>query len=494
MAALEGHVGVVELLHSVDPSTLELCVPDTGQTPCHFAARWIKNKQSRTVPVLLWICRKQPRLLEVEDSRGNSSIKIVADNLFEGSHSDARKWLSDHSGTVLPSTVPITKKEVAKTPAPAVRDGDGAGSMRPWDQCDEKSDRNSKLTPSSGEVTNIPELDRKDADDHGQTDVVSQPAAEFYAIPGNQLSDRREYVNPHAHTNTSDLFFWKKEFMLVRDALGKVFGCEAADAMLRAWGVDENIPRYIPVDPDPTQGGNPVGYENIGRGKTAIDELIEVSRKGDIDGMESAFNQIPADCTWEHLPVYKCLALAGCRHDCDDVRHDLVKYAEGMILRNVWDPAMLLSASRAARIQGWSRSTRHILLALYLALFQKQAMSFMSKDDHHFWENSGLGDDAEPKLLSKNAVESKKKGVEEDWVSLKQSCSIQSASMDELMTLTGLQQVKLEAVAIVKKLLSDRKLKEQQRVVTTCNFAFMGNPGTGVFGIACSKSSVCTRN
>jgi hypothetical protein len=123
----------------------------------------------------------------------------------------------------------------------------------------------------------------------------------------------------------------------------------------------------------------------------------------------------------------------------------------------------------------------------------------LGKQDHHSQmamsgRDHGLGYDAEATLLVTNAVESTKKGVEEDWASLKQSSAIESASMDELMTLTGLQQVKLEAVAIVKKLLSDRKLKEQQRVVTTCNFAFMGSLGTGVFGSACSVSSVCTRN
>ena len=53
--------------------------------------------------------------------------------------------------------------------------------------------------------------------------------------------------------------------------------------------------------------------------------------------------------------------------------------------------------------------------------------------------------------------------------------------MDELMELTGLQQVKLEAIKTVQKLLLDQQFKKQERVVTTCSFAFMGNPGTGVY-------------
>jgi replication-associated recombination protein RarA len=75
-----------------------------------------------------------------------------------------------------------------------------------------------------------------------------------------------------------------------------------------------------------------------------------------------------------------------------------------------------------------------------------------------------------------------KQGVEDSWTSLKREFKIQSASMDELMELTGLQQVKLEAIKTVQKLLLDQQLKKQQRVVTTCmycSFAFMGNPGTG---------------
>lgn len=77
-----------------------------------------------------------------------------------------------------------------------------------------------------------------------------------------------------------------------------------------------------------------------------------------------------------------------------------------------------------------------------------------------------------------------KQGVEDSWTSLKREFKIQSASMDELMELTGLQQVKLEAIKTVQKLLLDQQLKKQQRVVTTCmycSFAFMGNPGTGVY-------------
>ena len=49
------------------------------------------------------------------------------------------------------------------------------------------------------------------------------------------------------------------------------------------------------------------------------------------------------------------------------------------------------------------------------------------------------------------------------------------------MKLTGLQQVKLEAMKTVQKLLLEQQFKKQQRVVTTCNFSFMGNPGTGLY-------------
>jgi len=272
-----------------------------------------------------------------------------------------------------------------------------------------------------------------------------------------------------------------------------VFGPDSSGAMLKAWGVDKTIPRLLPVNAHPTHNGKPLGFEEIGRGKKAVNDLLELSKKGLLDDMEDALNQIPDDCLWKHLPAYKCLALAGSPDDREEVRDLLVEYAKDMLASNDWDPAILFSASRAANIQGWSTSTRHILLALYLALFSEQAMAFMSHTDHLFWENSGISDDgsdAKETLLSKKAVESKKKSVLDEWTSLKQCFTIQSASMDELMKLTGLQQVKLEAVAIVKKLLSDQKFKKQQRVVTTCNFAFMGNPGTGVH-VDCVCGSVC---
>ena len=83
--------------------------------------------------------------------------------------------------------------------------------------------------------------------------------------------------------------------------------------------------------------------------------------------------------------------------------------------------------------------------------------------------------------MSEKAVESQKWGVEDEWSSLKQEFKIQSASKDELMKLTGLQQVKLEAMKTVQKLLLEQQFKKQQRVVTTCNFSFMGNPGTGLY-------------
>jgi hypothetical protein len=279
--------------------------------------------------------------------------------------------------------------------------------------------------------------------------------------------------------------FWRKEFKLIRSSLETVFGSEASGAMLKAWSVDETIPKLLAVDPDPTQGGKPVGHDKIGRGQMFIEELVKVSKEGNNNEMENALDQVPPNCTWVHLPVYRCLALACSRDDGEDVRESLLKYAKDMIESKQWDPAVLLSASRAAQVQGWSSSTRHILLALYQVLFPKQAMAFMSRDDHLFWEKiSGISDSesghAEPTLLSEKAVASKKQGVEDEWASLKREFKIQSASMDELMKLTGIQQVKLEAMKTVQKLLLDQQFKKQQRVVTTCNFAFMGNPGTGM--------------
>ena len=548
MAALEGHAAVLELLHKVDRAALDLPAPDTAQTPCHFAARWAKNRTSKTMPVLLWIWRNEPRLFEVKDKWGKSSIKMVADNLFAGSQSDARRWLSEQTGTAFslppPASISNAGAEEATPPSVAIPGGRTSGSGGPKDisQITGESPssttmkRNSKASetegtvpsfsetsrsldvereacdlrsmvdglgrqpegfsgdqfgtgsashsPWSAEVTTVSELDTSQNDAYArlETNVSSQRQTAAYSLPGSQVNTRREYINPHSHSDVSET--WKKEYTLIRSSLENVFGSAASVAMLTAWGVDETIPKLLAVDPDPTQGGKPAGYEKIGRAQKYIDKLIAVSKEGNDDDMEYAFSQIPPDCAWVHLPVYKCLALAGSRDDGEEVREVLISYAENMIESKLWDPAVLLSASRAAQVQGWPSSTRHILLALYQVLFPKQAMAFMSTGDHLFWENSGISDSengqAQSALLSEKAVESKKQGVEDQWSSLKREFRIQSESMDDLMNLTGLQQVKLEALKTVQKLLLDQQFKQQQRVVTTCNFAFMGNPGTGV--------------
>jgi hypothetical protein len=483
-AALEGHAHVVELLCKENRAVLELCTPDTGQTPCHFAARatrWTKHNKSKTMPVLLWISRHEPQLLDKLDKMGKSSIEILADNLFEGAQSNARQFLSEQTGRVLPS-FPPTRPSAHADAAPLRTVTSETEGEFPFEEPGLRAGW-TRDAHESGNGKDV--LHRAQSrDDSISPEVVTlQTEVSMYSLPGNQVHDRREYVAPHSHTDTLET--WRKEYKLIRSSLETVFGSESSSAMLKAWGVDETVPKLLAVDPDPTQGGKPVGYEKIGRGQKFIDALVKVSKEGNNNGMEDALDQVPPDCTWVHLPVYRCLALACSRDDGEDVRESLLRYAKDMIERKQWDPAVLLSASRAAQVQGWSSSTRHILLALYQVLFPKQAMVFMSRDDHLFWENSGISDSAsghaEPTLLSEKAVASKKQGVEDAWTSLKREFDIQSASMDDLMKLTGLQQVKLEAIKTVQKLLLDQQLKKQQRVVTTCNFAFMGNPGTGVY-------------
>jgi hypothetical protein len=466
---------------------------------------------------LLWISRHEPHLLENLDNRGKSSIQILADNLFEGAQSNARQFLSDQTGRALPSLPPTRPsadaeaapsrtsekavafigRSVSIAESPTVSATDAAESKNGFGNTAALTFETEKefpfeepglcagLTRDAHDSTSGKDVQSAQSrDDTMEPEVVtSQREVGMYSLPGNQVHDRREYVPPHSRTDTSES--WRKEFKLIRSSLETVFGSEASGAMLKAWGVDETVPKLLAVDPDPTQSGKPVAHEKIGRGQKFIDELVKMSKEGKNNEMENALDQVPPDCTWVHLPVYRCLALACSRDDGEDVRESLLKYAKDMIESKQWDPAVLLSASRAAQVQGWSSSTRHILLALYQVLFPKQAMAFMSRDDHLFWENSGISDSesghAEPTLLSEKAVASKKQGVEDAWTSLKREFDIQCASMDDLMKLTGLQQVKLEAMKTVQKLLLDQQFKKQQRVVTTCNFAFMGNPGTGVF-------------
>lgn len=70
--------------------------------------------------------------------------------------------------------------------------------------------------------------------------------------------------------------------------------------------------------------------------------------------------------------------------------------------------------------------------------------------------------------------------VEEEWAREKAlEGAITSTAMDELMKMTGLQRVKWEALSLYRQVIQDKERPVEARSVTTLNFIFTGNPGTG---------------
>jgi len=224
--------------------------------------------------------------------------------------------------------------------------------------------------------------------------------------------------------------------------------------------------------------GKPLGYAMlIAKDKTAVEQLLAASSSMKPDGMEVATTKFSPGSTWKHRDIYDVLAVAESEDDRALVHDKLLDYAERMVNTGEWDPVVLLAAARAQPVQGWSGDVKQILLALYRPLFQGQAEALMSKNDVDFLENFGLNEGGLFTLSRRDS--NTRKDVNQMWHELKQVECIESVSMDELMGYVGIKQVKEQALSILKKMLSDRKFTARQRVVTSCNFTFMGNPGTG---------------
>jgi len=272
--------------------------------------------------------------------------------------------------------------------------------------------------------------------------------------------------------------YWAEEIESIRKSLLIAFGPSASCAMLKKWDLTDDRYELHALEHE-TSNGKPLGYAMLlAKDKTAVDQLLTANSSMKPDDMELATTKLSPGSTWKHRDIYDALAVAESEDDGALVREKLLGYAERMVTTGEWDPVVLLAAARAQPVQGWSEDVKQILLALYRTLFQGQAEAFMSKNDVDFLENFGLGNEG---LFTLSRQDSKtRKDVNQMWQELKQVEGIKSVSMDELMGYVGIKQVKEQALSILKKMLSDRKLTARQRVVTSCNFTFMGNPGTGV--------------
>jgi len=268
--------------------------------------------------------------------------------------------------------------------------------------------------------------------------------------------------------------FWDEEIVLIRESLSVAFGPEAGRAMMKTWNLTEDRHELHALEHE-TSNGKPLGYALLSaEDRNVMDLLLAANKSMKPDDMELAVTKFPSGSTWAHRDVYDALAVAESEDDSKLVRDKLMNYAERMVPKGEWDPVVLLAAARAQPVQGWSEDVKDILLALYRKLFEGQAEALMSGNDVDFLDNFGLGEGG---LSRQNSVT--RKDVNQMWQELKEDEGIKSMSMDKLMEYVGIKQVKEQALSLLKKMLSDKKLTVKQRVVTSCNFTFMGNPGTG---------------
>lgn len=73
---------------------------------------------------------------------------------------------------------------------------------------------------------------------------------------------------------------------------------------------------------------------------------------------------------------------------------------------------------------------------------------------------------------------------ENEWILAKKVHGAKSKSMDALMSLTGMKQVKTRAMSVYKETLLGPLRPDDLEQITTMNFLFVGNPGTGKTTVA----------
>eukprot|EP01041_Mallomonas_annulata_P013532 gene13532-28695_t len=96
------------------------------------------------------------------------------------------------------------------------------------------------------------------------------------------------------------------------------------------------------------------------------------------------------------------------------------------------------------------------------------------KDQNKFDEDSDENDDVELE-----DEEFTPDAPELEWLEVKKEVGKSSPSMDKLMALTGLKEVKKKAMAVYKEVLLTPLRPKYLDSRTTMNFLFVGNPGTG---------------
>ncbi|KAJ1469630.1 hypothetical protein T484DRAFT_1851058 [Baffinella frigidus] len=517
-AARNGKLEMLQCLFRLDPNVLGMRTRnETEETPAHKAALNANKDVQSTREMFAWMHNVDPLFLTVEDGMGRSTIKVLSDTL-DRSETDTLAWLHPEAAPSL--AIPgafAGGAEVLAGGAVAEAAAEGADSVTGRGAEGETGVRfESIASPLDGaaaataagsvyaatrpgaargagleadsveRVAVVASLARDGAAGCGTSNSGATPPASLPTPPFRQ-DEHLEHPPPHGggqddvEGDSSEREWRDAELREIQAALSEAFGAEASTQMMTAWKLN-NSGDFFSVVQHSTEDGLPMDYGALAaQEKRFVDRLLRSNQTMNAEAMELAVGELRGT-KWAHFDVYEVLALAGSRSDGDNVlvRATLRGYAARLAPTAGWDPVVLLAAARAAEVQGWSDELRHNLLALYVTLFQKQAEALMSQQDRAFL-GSSFRKAGGSSLLSSPGSDAPSY-AEGEWAKLR--TTVRSPAMDKLMKMIGLQVVKIQAVAIGKKLLADQKLSAKQRVSTALNFCFMGNPGTGKTEVA----------
>ena len=250
-------------------------------------------------------------------------------------------------------------------------------------------------------------------------------------------------------------------------ALEAMFGEETKKKICILWSISPNIRRFT-RNFHPTDNGLPPGYLNLsGKSRDLVDKVLSSFHEGDCLGMETHLESL-ANQRWQHSDAYLALSLCGRKADADQVQRLLVEYGSTLQDAASWDPIILLAAVRSVHVRAWSPSNAMVLWAFYRYTFEGQALRFTNNSDSNFL-TSIKQNCLQPAAPETNHVF--------QWDKLRQSIKVDA--MDDLLRMVGISSVKQEILDLVRKVLADKHLIEEQRVPYRLNFTFFGNPGTG---------------
>ncbi|KAI8995867.1 P-loop containing nucleoside triphosphate hydrolase protein [Gaertneriomyces semiglobifer] len=163
-------------------------------------------------------------------------------------------------------------------------------------------------------------------------------------------------------------------------------------------------------------------------------------------------------------------------HDAES-KQALMDYLQ--LVRELHNRAHPLVLLAIARSEPDDPHQRHRLLSAFTAACPMIASEILTTDEAQLAQN----------VTSSSTTSSKTpqaRTVEQLWENVKIRDGVQSAAMDKLLQLTGLNKVKRAAIQLFESAAAFMKmsLKDRKANTLTLNYCFLGNPGTGKTTVA----------